>query len=60
MKKTYITPTVELIDVQTESHLLSISNEDTLGELEVGKGEVNESWSKSHSFDVWGFEEEED
>lgn len=56
MKKTYITPEVEIIEINTEMHLLNISMEisneegDTLtDDAQVG--------SKGHNIDLWGFED---
>lgn len=54
MKKEYIAPEMEIIEVNTEAHLLSVS------ELPVSEGEIDSDegvGAKNHSFDAWGFED---
>ncbi len=57
MKKTYIAPAVELIDVQTESLMLTGSYE-----VDPNNSVEDESgwYAKEHVFevDVWGLDEE--
>ena len=57
MKKTYIKPAIEVSEFAVESHLMAASNEfQTKGDYD----ETVTDLGKKHTFDVWGFDEDED
>lgn len=58
MKKIYIKPEMQTVDVQVESDMMAASN--LTFDNEGVYGDDVEVLSKGHSFSVWGDEEEEE
>lgn len=59
MKKVYVAPRVEEIDVNFEGSLMAASGESAPSSVDIGRTEIGTSniTSNRPSFDVWGGEE---
>ncbi len=65
MKKTYIKPTIDVVNIETEG-FFAVSPLTFEEDGNNGSGTFiddyagGDAMSKSHSFDVWGFDDEEE
>ncbi len=59
MKK-YIVPSVEVINIETESHILSLSPNESVYVDPNDQNEIDRAKDYNFDLDVWGFNDEED